>query len=145
MVNIITRDNLIEPEFILDNESFFNLHVPLRDVPNCRDIIQSIDEAKILDMDTGLVKTPFGLTDEYHLSTGCKTALNISYILNHPELGIKTVNITECGCNALNEIFAMEPGELKLLLKHQENSARWICNDAYVNGEYIDDIAYMEL
>lgn len=77
-----------------------------------KEIIELIDNAKLLDENTGLIKTPMGLTSVNNLSMGCKTALNVAFVRKHPELNISTINVTECGYNALEVIFSMNVNDL---------------------------------
>ena len=58
------------------------------EITEAAEIIELIDNAKLLDENTGLVKTPMGLTSVNNLSTGCKTALNVAFVREHPELNI---------------------------------------------------------
>lgn len=143
MINIITMDELIEEKFIYDNEYFFFKYVIVADVPGYEGILKAIDGASLLDKNSGLISTSIGLTDVNHLSTGCKTALNIAYVLQNPDLGYKTVNVTECGYNALDVIFDMELKDLKLLLKHRDGVCKCKEHDYVVNGKYMKDLAYM--
>jgi hypothetical protein len=85
-------------DYISDNEMEFGKvgisTLTKRDL----DLIDRIDSAK-LDGNEKKFLTPFGIAGIEHLSTGCKTALNI--LRNRG----RAVNCTECGNNALQHIF----------------------------------------
>lgn len=143
MIEIITKQNLIEHNYVVDNEGFFLRFVNAFEVPNFESIIATIDNAKVLDKDTGLIQTPFGLTEINKLSTGCKTALNISFILQHPEMNIKTVNVTECGYNALDVIFDMNINGVKLFLGHRDLIHKCKEHDYLVDGRYVNSLMFV--
>ena len=83
--------------------------------------VANFDNAKLLDENTGLIKTPMGLASVNNLSMGCKTALNVAFVRKHPELNISTINVTECGYNALEVIFSMNVNDLLFYLGHSDS------------------------
>ena len=58
MVNIITDKKNIKHKYINDNESFFRCFVRVCEITEAAEIIELIDNAKLLDENTGLIKTP---------------------------------------------------------------------------------------
>jgi hypothetical protein len=73
--------------------------------------LDAVDEKYALEFDRaekiegiGRIKTPFGVTDIKHLSTGLKTLLNIRYYVR---MGLTpvVVELAECGVNILSSIF----------------------------------------
>ncbi len=52
----------------------------MNEIEEAAQIVKSIDNAELLDENTGLIKTPFGLASVNNLSTGCKTTLNVAFI-----------------------------------------------------------------
>lgn len=135
MVNIITNKEKVKHKYINDNESFFKCFVRVNEIEEAVQIIKSIDNAELLDENTGLIKTPFGLTSVDNLSTGCKTALNVAFIKKHSEFGVNTFNITECGYNALEVIFSMNDiDNLLFYLGHSDSLFKCADREYCVDG-----------
>lgn len=125
MVNISTNEcKYKEDELIKDNESFFNNNVTAKSFnKNSIKIMMNIDNAKLIDVHTGKIETPYGICSIEDLSSGCKTVLNYYFIKSFPNLypNIKAINAIECGYNALEELFkAIEHNEdtIEVLLQH---------------------------
>ena len=112
MINITRK--MPESNFIKDIESMFNLHINSKDFDeDDLNSIRVIDNAEVLDLTTGLIKTPYGLTSIKDLSTGCKTVLVYNYCRKNNIN--KVINITEGGANALNVLF-------ELMSKHNDSN-----------------------
>ena len=94
-----------EKEILFDSEAFFDGAARNFDEDNLN-VMKRIDKAVLLDKDMGAIKTPFGICRLEDLSTGCKTVLSlIEIIKNKKYANIKAINVTECGYNAIEEIF----------------------------------------
>ena len=149
MVNISTDETKYQAdELIFDNESFFNNNVSSKDFTNDSiEIIKKIDNAELLDVDMGKIKTPYGICGISDLSSGCKTILNYLYIKVFPNKypNIKAINAIECGWNALEELFRLidrNADTIEVLLQHENGvykcSDRKYCIDGkrYINTMY---------
>jgi len=78
--------------------------------------IKIIDKADLVDARNGTILTPFGLTDLNHLSTGCKTLVNILETSANESL---IFSLNECGANVLSAIVGLlnnSPEEFKVYL-----------------------------
>lgn len=117
MINIVTKIDANASNIIVDNEDFFFRVVIFSEIKEAAAIIKSIDNAKIISLDKGLIDTPFGITNVDNLSTGCKTALNVAYLNLHPEIDVDTVSLVECGKNAIDCIFKMD-SNIKFYMKN---------------------------
>lgn len=105
--------------FILSNDEEFEDKISKESIlESDRQLMQQIDS--VTKADATAVITPYGITDIYNLSTGCKTAINISHIkeqVGYREYPI--VNITECGQNVIKIIFDMiDNTEIEVYLAH---------------------------
>ena len=63
-------------------------------------IIENIDNARLYEDD--YFRTPFGLAQLKHLSTGCKSVLNV---LHYPD---RMFSFAECGGNAIGELASVD-------------------------------------
>ena len=81
MIRLFTSTNYFKPEeIIIDNESFFdNIDIDALSQKSI-DVMEQIDKAKLLDLNTGKIETPFGIAGVTDLSTGCKTVINTIYL-----------------------------------------------------------------
>lgn len=120
-------------EVIVDNESFFNNNVFSHSFSkNSLMSMLVIDKAKLLDENTGKIETPFGIADIKDLSTGCKTVLNCIYVNEHPEVypSVKAINATECGWNAIEELFKyIETRGCDIAVVIEHDNDLYKCND----------------
>ena len=138
MVNLYTNKKYISSDIITDNEAFFDRYVAARNIDaNGRAYLKQIDGAEIIDDELGTITTPLGATILENISTGAKTALNL-YYLQHSNTPM-AIDITECGANALDVIFALMDdydGDVKILLCHADTSK---CGDRdyRIDGEHI--------
>jgi hypothetical protein len=104
-----------------------------------------------VDINTGEIRTPYGLTSIRNLSTGCKTILNFIYI--NSELNkynqIKAIEVTECGWNALEELFLQYEklsSKIDLILRHQNGLYNCTERRYLIDEEYeITDLSDLEL
>lgn len=107
MIKIYKKKAIPESlELIKINDQYFNKYtVELLD-GRAADIIEKIDSSRMIDK--FFIESRFDGTklNIDKLSTGCKTALNILY---NPD---KIFDISECGENALEMIYAFEQGNV---------------------------------
>jgi hypothetical protein len=106
MLKIYSKSEVLpKPVVESHNEVFFARNLKYADLtPADFPIISNIDKAVPYEAD--YFKTPFGLAQIKHLSTGCKTVLNA---IHFPD---KIFNFTECGGNAISELIRVS-AELK--------------------------------
>lgn len=115
-----------ENNTIIDNESFFINHVLVKETDEqSLKVMRTIDNAELIDSNIETIVTPFGTTSIKNLSTGCKTALNVIFVLNNKELckDIKAIDATECGWDALEEIFKLlenMKNNLGIIIEHDD-------------------------
>ena len=98
MIKIYSKQGLLTiPVVRSHNEVFFARNIRFADLtPVDFEIIKNIDVASIYEDD--YFKTPFGIAQIKHFSTGCKAVLNA---VHFPE---KVFNFAECGGNAISEL-----------------------------------------
>lgn len=153
MVKISTvRNKYNYNEVLINNESFFNNNITSREFTQDEiDVIKKIDNAELLDRNTGEIKTPYGLTNIRNLSTGCKTIINFIYINSKRNKydKIKAIEVTECGWNALEELFIQYEklsSKIELILRHQNDLYNCTERKYLIDDEYeITDLAELEL
>ena len=140
MVRIYTdRKAFNAGEIILDNDAFFGANIVLDELRGQSErIMDEIDRARVLDFDTGAIKTPYGVTDIFSLSTGCKTVLNYLHLVRHrnkyPDM--KAILGTECGQNALEALFRsieILKVDLIVVVEHRNNIEDCSERDYYIN------------
>lgn len=144
MVNIITimPDNGV----IRDAESFFYKYITAYDFDElCDEVLQKIDSAVLLDRNLGTIRTKFGITDIYHLSTGCKIVLVYIYMYkNKKQFDDKILEITECGGNALKVLFdcvlRLHDEESVFLLRQSTQILNFGNIKARINGHICDSM-----
>ena len=100
----------------------------------------------MLDRNTGAISTPFGVTDIYHLSTGCKVVLFYLYMqtLGRDKFDSYILEITECGGNALRCLFRCVEilGDVTstFLLRHSTQARELRDVHALVNGHTCESL-----
>lgn len=125
-INIYTNYmNLELKDILIDNDAYFNENILSHDFGELElQAMQKIDGASILDKEQGTIRTPRGITSIDKLSTGCKTILNYLSIIKKPVYEFKVINVTQCGWNALEEIFEIEDDKksgIGFLLLHKDS------------------------
>lgn len=142
MIKLYTSLNYFDRDTILyDNEAFFKEMVSSKDLERDElDILWEIDKAKLININLDKIETPYGICSLHDISTGCKTAINIMYIMkNISDFGkLGAVNVTECGVNALEIIFKnidKNNYDINLILEHEDDI--WECSerDYIINGK----------
>lgn len=106
-------------DLVLGVDALFNVLISGKEINNefCISMLQRIDDATLVDVSLGTITTPFGTTSIKHLSTGCKTAILCFYYINKNES--KCINVSECGGNALEEIFDLVNDScVSVMLRH---------------------------
>lgn len=111
---------------LYDNEGFFNGHLCGNNLSKrALEEMLKIDKAKLIDVRLSTIRTPFGVCHSRQLSSGCKTIINLIYIFEHKNEfnHIKAINATECGSNALDELFNLIDADLDIgiILEHKNN------------------------
>ena len=125
-INIYTHYADLElKDILIDNDAYFNENILSSDFGELElEVMQKIDEASIIDKEQGTIRTPRGITSIDKLSTGCKTILNYLSIIKKAVYEFKVINITQCGWNALEEIFEIEEVKnsgIGFLLLHKDS------------------------
>jgi len=109
-VNIFTQAKYKEKCKILSNDTWFDNVRTNRDfLKKQASVISLVDHAEIIDYKNLTMVTPFGTTDITKLSTGCKTLLNILYLIETNTNNV-LVNVTEAGDKVLDIIFETAAG-----------------------------------
>ena len=128
---------------ILSNDTWFDKVRTDRDFLKKHEesVIFSVDKAKINDYNTLSIVTPFGATDITKISTGCKTLLNILYLLEKGNGNTELVNITEAGDSVVDRIFEVVAGtNVYLYLRRSvcpaNMSLNYKINDNVVSDEF---------
>lgn len=144
MVNIVTSLENLKPDLI-DFESYFNITISARDLDSTDlDIMKHIDDAELLDNNLGTIKTKFGITSLRHLSTGCKVVLSYRYIIKNNVYKNGVLDITECGFNALEELFSavddFNDSRTIFILRHTDGLVNCKRRKYLVNGVETDEL-----
>lgn len=142
MIKLYTSTDFFKPEeIIIDNESFFNNIDISSFTARSIDVMKKIDQAELLDKNTGKIETPFGITSIMDLSTGCKTVLNMIYHHENPQdfPTIRAINATECGWNAI-EALLTEIDEhcidISIVIEHDDDLYKCSNRDYMINDKY---------
>ena len=122
MVKLYVGKSHYASDLITGNDAFFDRYVSVKSINGeCRRYMKEIDNAEIIDEALGTIQTPFGVTSLENLSTGCKTVLNLNFLLSTGMAS--SIDLTECGTNALDAIFeTLENHDnlIKAILGHAE-------------------------
>lgn len=130
------KDNVL-----YDNDGFFDTQVSVKEMyGDFLDVMKRIDHAKLLDMKTGTIKTPYGTCNREYLSSGCKTVLNAIYLYRHKERyqNKKAIYATECGANALEVLFEYVEKynfDINIILEHCDNLMTCKERDYVIDGK----------
>lgn len=149
MINIYTDyDKYDTQAVILDNDAYFDENVVANTFGELeKNIIKKIDNAEVIDFNTGAIKTPRGIGALEDLSTGCKTVLNYIYLQKHNIFTIKAIDASQCGTNALEELFStMEIVEypIDIVLRHKDELFKCGERDYKINNRReIKNLLYM--
>lgn len=138
MINIYTSVKAAKQDgksVILCNDTEFlsRIHYSMLDNTD-KELMAKIDHAAYIEGE--IIRTPFGSTTIYELSTGCKTVINLRHIIQD-EVRVKStvIRVTACGQNALEEAFKIADNtEAMLLLEHTDISNM-------LNADYVYNIA----
>lgn len=91
-------------EYVELNDVFFNQNTVMKLDDRAEEIIRQIDGAQLIGKYKILSKFHGVTLDVDHLSTGCKTVLNVLYNTE------KVFCMKECGDNALEMLYRLEQG-----------------------------------
>lgn len=148
MIVIVTEDFDNKYTYNFDDcESFFIAKIHSKQFGD-DDIfaMRSIDHAELLDKNTGIIKTNFGVTSIENLSMGCKTVLVYLYIQRNKDLFRDSVKIdvTGCGSNALSVLFDLmdkyDNRGIVLFLNHINDLYKCGYHDFVYNGQKCDHL-----
>ncbi|MBQ9606816.1 MAG: DUF4869 domain-containing protein [Lachnospiraceae bacterium] len=107
MITVYKKNALPDgAEIIKVNDVFFNKHTAEKLDERAEYIIHKIDHAKVLSKYSIASRYDGAKLNVDKLSTGCKSALNIMY---NPD---RIFDISECGENALEEIYSLDKGKV---------------------------------
>ena len=129
------------PYSILSNEAAFKGFCRRPEVYTdyVREVIKRVDSGILLDVNTGLVKMPRGVTTVKELSTGCKTVINAICCIrfnNTPAV----INANECGRKALIELFkVVDNQDISLLLMNTDITKELYWRFTLNNGQEVED------
>ena len=103
MIKIYTSTKDMSLKLIKSIEEFFKQHIKKEDL-TIEDLsaIDKIDKGTFIE-NTYLIDTPFGVTEFYNISDGCKTIIVTRYIIKNNMK--QAINLNNCGKNALIEFF----------------------------------------
>lgn len=93
-----------DEEYIELNDVFFNQNTVSKLDDRANDIVEKIDDSRLIGKYKMESKFNGVTLDVDCLSTGCKTVLNVMYFPN------KVFCLKECGDNALEVLYALEAG-----------------------------------
>lgn len=149
MINVYTSRKLLGSKAIIDEvDDFFNARVSSKQFEEYDEtVMREIDNAKVIDYETGEIKTAFGLTNINNLSSGCKTVLVYLYMKRHPDKYKDCViNVTGCGYNALESLFEqidrLDDSSTILLLLHTDGLRNCSKRKFLINGKHeVDEIS----
>jgi len=110
-VNIYTLSKYADKCTIFVNDQWFNkVRSDWAFLEKHANIIYTVDKAKLKKEEYMSIITPFGVGNTGNLSTGCKTLLNIVYLLEKHADMASLVNITEAGDAVVDRIFETVAG-----------------------------------
>lgn len=119
-------------KFINYNDKFFG-SVQLSNDKLCQKIMNAVDNAQYSSPNTFIGRDKeLGELNKEHLSTGCKTLLNI---VNNPDM---CFDVVECGQNALSLLCEIKEGHIlwETPVLHYRGNAK--CNIC-IDEKYFDD------
>jgi hypothetical protein len=103
MLNIITNKT---NEVQYYNDSYFDIYTCCEKITDKdKEYMKKIDNSTYINADR--IITDFGETNIEHISTGCKTIINI---VHHPEI---IFSLAEVGGNVINEVFKLAESDCK--------------------------------
>lgn len=147
MIEIYNKKELLPPgrKLIVNNETVFPGLVNIREfTEDDYAVIKLIDNAELIDENTGSIQTPFGITEIGELSSGCKTVLNYLGITRHLDYweNPPMLDISECGANALDVLFDIvekHPSGVLFFLRHTDKLFKCKTREFLFNGKMKGD------
>ncbi len=145
MINIYTSTNYFDKkDIVINNESFFKNNITAKSFGILSiQVLKDIDSAELLDRDNGKIETPYGLAGLWDLSTGCKTALNLIFLLENPFIypNVKAINATECGWNAIDKLFDIieekKDYHISIIIEHENELYKCRDRQYRIDGDRI--------
>ena len=129
------------PYSILSNEAAFKGFGRRPEVYTdyVQEVIKRVDSSILLDVNTGLIKTPHGVATVDKLSTGCKTVINaICCIRFHNTPAV--INANECSPEALIELFKVVDNQnISLLLMNTDIPRELYWRFTLNNSQEVED------
>lgn len=135
----------LQSRYKIDNEALFRSHTLKESITKeDEEVMKKIDNAEIIEVSREnkdskdlLIKTPYGVTTIENLSTGCKTVLNFLHLKDNNII----LDITECGWNALEELFKYyedKKSSIILILRHKNYTYNCSKRQYIVNGKEVN-------
>jgi hypothetical protein len=104
MIKIYTSKDFVNTGLIELIDEYFFYKVVYEDfMPEGKDAIVKVDNARMPFNNSEVIETPYGVTDIYHFSTGLKTVLCLIHLKKTN--CISCLDISLCGSNALDALF----------------------------------------
>lgn len=148
-INIFTNYDKFEKAVVLaEHDVFFDEYVKSAEFEDVdREVLEKIDGAIVIDAEIDTIKTKRGVCGLNDISTGCKTVLNYLYLYRNRNHAYKTLDITYCGANALEELFRvmeLKGYNMDLILMHKDELFKCSNRDYFIDGNrHIDNLLYM--
>ena len=121
------------------NDVYFNKYTFGKlDYATSKSIIKEIDGVELTQDFKIISKFTNGILDLTKLSTGCKTLLNVIYLIEYNKYPqVKAINCTECGWNALEQIFELldETNAFGIIIEHDNELYNCSDRDYLVNDK----------
>lgn len=145
MIRILTKP--VMENCIRDFEAFFKSNVLSKDFTEVEEsILAKIDSAYLLDKNTGCIRTQYGVTDIFHLSTSCKVVLSYLYIQrNKADYKGVFLDVTECGASGLEVLFdcvdRLKDDDTVFILRHSNLLYKCSDRDYEINGNPYSELS----
>ena len=141
IINIVTK----KPDNLINNvDEYFNLNLDLKKLSDVAlKAILEVDKSSIIDINSGIIRTPYGITSIKNLSMSCKAVI-VYICLKENGVSNIVLNITECGANALDILFDyvkyFHDSESVFYLGHEDNVI--VCKDRVynINGNICENL-----
>ena len=88
-------------KLIIANDSYFDAYVADNITSEDLKVMQEIDRVLKYYEESDKIETPYGITNIFDLSTGCKTYINLLHLTESDKT---VISLNECGANVLNII-----------------------------------------
>ena len=138
MIKIYTSKNNTSDSAINQVDIYFDRHICLRDLDTVElNLMQDTDNATVVDFNTDMIRTPYGVASKDVLSSGCKTLILANYFKRKNISIVLCAN--ECGQNIFPTLFQIvNVSCVSLLLDHSFIPADLHYNFCVNNVTYVD-------